>query len=120
MATAQALYSQNSTQGGSTLATAWPNPSGVVLNLDLLQIVDLGGLCVLNVDSTGAVHNPSSSPTNGTRIGVFQTKLASGDTTAHYFADAFANPSALDIFQAINLGGNIHYNLTSAGVAVGS
>lgn len=120
MATAQALYSQNSTQSDSTLAGAFPNPSGVVLNLDLLQIINFGGSVLLNVDSTGAVHNPAVSPTNGTRIGQFLTRLATGQTTAAYFADAFTNPSSLDIFQAINAGGNIHYNLTSAGVAVGS
>jgi hypothetical protein len=120
MATPTALYSQNSTQQGTTLAGAFPQVNNFAQNLDLLQIVGVGGSVLLNVDSTGAVHNPASSATNGTRIGQFQTRLASGDTTAHYFADAFTNPSSLDIFQAINAGGTIHYNLTSAGVAVGS
>ncbi len=120
MATAQALYSQNSTQQGSTLAGAFPQVVGFAQNLDLLQIVGLSGAILLNVDSAGAVHNPASGATNGTRIGQFQTRLASGDTTAHYFADAFSNPSNQDIFQAINAGGNIHYNLTNAGVAVGT
>lgn len=120
MSTTTALYSQNSTQGGSTLATAFPQVQGFAQNLDLLQITDLGDNVVLNVDSAGAVHNPASSPTNGTRIGKFLTRLASGDTTAHYFADAFANPSQLDIFQAVNLGGNVHYSLSFQGVASGS
>lgn len=122
-ATATAMYSQNSSQSGTTVAGAFPQvtPNGVGnQNLDLIQIVDNGGQVVLNVDSTGAVHNPAVSATNGTRIGQFQTRLASGDTTAHYFADAFANPSQLDIFQVINIGGNIHYWLDFQGVAHGS
>lgn len=119
--TGTALYTQNSTQTGTTLAGAFPNLSGFFAqNLDLLQIIGVGGSTLLNVDSTGAVHNPAVSPTNGTRIGVFQTHLASGQTTAAYFADAFANPAQLDIFQAINAGGNIHYNLNFQGVAAGS
>ena len=124
MATGTALYSQNSTQTGTTLAGAFPQTPGAGVgsqNLDLFQIIDLGGLVVLNVDSTGAVLNPAVSPTNGTRIGQFLTRLASGSSTANFFADAFGpNPANLDIFQAINAGGNVHYNLTSAGVAVGS
>lgn len=121
--TATALYSQNSTQTGLTLAGAFPQVTGGGIgpqNLDLLQIIGFGGSVLLNVDSTGAVHNPAVSPTNGTRIGVFQTRLASGQSTAAYFADAFANPAQLDIFQAINAGGNIHYNLNFQGVAAGS
>lgn len=124
--TGTALYSQNSTQTGTTLAGAFPQLTGQGIgaqNLDLLQIIGIGGSVLLNVDSAGAVHNPASSPTNGTRIGQFQTRLASGDTTAHYFADAFypnAVAAQLDIFQAINIGGNVHYNLNYLGVAAGS
>jgi hypothetical protein len=121
--TATAMYSQNSSQSGTTVAGAWPqvSPNGIAnQNLDLLQIVDLGGLCVLNVDYQGTVHNPAVSATNGTRVGVFQTRLASGQSTASYFADAFTNPSQLDILQVINAGGNIHYNLNYLGVAAGS
>ena len=121
--TGTAVYSLNSTQTGTTLAGAFPNLATLPQNLDLLQIVGQGGGVYLNVDSTGAVHNPAVSATNGTRIGVFQTRLASGDTTAHYFADAFfpnASAAQLDIIQAINQGGNIHYNLNYLGVAAGS
>lgn len=117
--TPTALYSLNSTQQGLTLATAFPQVQGFAQNLDLLQIVGPGLTVLLNVDSTGAVHNPAVSPTNGTRIGVFGTGLASG-TTAALFASAFANPAQLDIVQAINAGGNIHYNLNFQGVAAGS
>ena len=118
-ATTYAMYSQNSSQGGSTVATAFPQVNGYAQNLDLLQIVDKGGSVLLNVDYTGTVHNPASSSTNGTRIGVFQTTLASG-TTAALFANAFSNPSQQDILQVINTGGNIHYYLDYQGVAHGS
>lgn len=90
-------------QPGSSWDNAFPAVSGQ--NLDVLQIVDGGQVVVLNVDHAGVVHNPAVSPTNGTRLGVFQTGLASGDTTAHYFANAFANPSLLDIVQVISLSG---------------
>lgn len=113
------MYSLNSTQTGTTLAGAFPQTPGTAQNLDLLQIVGPGLVVLLNVDSTGAVHNPAVSPTNGTRVGVFGTGLTSG-TTAALFASAFANPSNLDILQAINQGGNIHYNLNYQGVAAGS
>jgi len=121
MSTSTALYSQNSTQTGTTLAGAFPQTPGLTAqNLDLLQIIGVGGSVLLNVDYLGAVHNPAVSPTNGTRIGVFQTTLAPGQTTAAYFANAFANPANLDIFQAINIGGNVHYSLSYQGVASGS
>lgn len=123
MATSTAMYTQNSSQSGTTVAGAWPqvSPNGVGnQNLDLLQIIGEGGSILLNVDYLGAVHNPAVSATNGTRIGQFLTTLASGQTTAAYFANAFANPSQLDILQVINAGGTIHYNLTYQGVAVGS
>jgi hypothetical protein len=121
--TAQAMYSINSTQQGTTLATAFPqvSPNGVGnQNLDLIQIVDFGGLVVLNVDYQGNVHNPAVSATNGTRIGQFLTRLASGSSTANFFADAFSNPSQQDIIQAANIGQNIHYNLNYLGVSSGS
>jgi len=121
MSTAQALIGQYE---GATVAGAFPQvtPNGVgSQNLDLIQIVDNNGQSVLvNVDYTGAVHKPASSPTNGTRIGVFQTNLSSGSTLAAIFADAFSNPAKLDIIQVINVGGNIHYNLDYLGVAHGS
>ena len=124
MATKQALYTQNSSQNGSTVATAWPQlpTQGVTgTGLDLLQIVDNSGQSVLvNVDKNGTVNKPAVSPTNGTRIGVFQTNLSSASSLAAIFADAFSNPSQLDIIQVINPGGNIHYNLTFQGVAVGT
>ncbi|VVB52850.1 Uncharacterised protein [uncultured archaeon] len=123
MATSQALYEQNSSQGGSTVATAWPQlpTQGVgAQNLDLLQIISQSGSVLVNVDSAGAVHKPAVSATNGTRVGVFLSRLTSASSTAAIFADAFSNPSQFDILQVRNAGGNIHYNLTYQGVAVGS
>jgi hypothetical protein len=108
-------------QPGTSWDNAWPQvtPNGVGnQNLDLLQIVDEGQGVVLNVDHAGVVHNPAVAATNGTRVGVFQTTLASGDTTAHYFANAFANPSSLDILQVISpTGGNVAKFLDFLGVS---
>jgi hypothetical protein len=96
-------------------------------NLDLIQIINPGDnsygtaspTVLLNVSYDGTVHNAASSPTNGTRLGVFFTTLASG-TTAALFASAFSNPSNNDIIQVRNLGGNISYFLDYLGVAHGS
>lgn len=108
-------------QPGTSWDNAFPQvtPNGVGnQNLDLLQIVDEGQGVVLNVDHAGVVHNPASSATSGTRVGVFQTKLASGDTTAHYFADAFANPSQIDILQVISpTGGSVLKYIDFQGVS---
>lgn len=113
---------------GSSLQNAFAqiNPSNPQ-NLDLLQIVIPGDnpgasspTVAVNVDYTGAVHNPAVSPTNGTRIGVFQSPLISGGTTAQYFAAAFTNPQQQDLIQVINVGGNISYYLNYLGVATGS
>jgi len=109
-------------QPGTSWDNAWPQvtPNGVASqNLDLLQIVDNNGQSVLvNVDHAGVVHNPASSATNGTRVGVFETNLASGDTTAHYFANAFANPSLVDILQVISpTGGSVVKYLDYLGVS---
>jgi len=112
---------QIQSQPGTSWDNAWAQvtPNGVASqNLDLLQIIDNGGLVVLNVDHAGVVHNPAASATNGARVGVFQTRLASGDTTAHYFADAFANPSQLDILQVISpTGGSVVKFLDYLGVS---
>jgi hypothetical protein len=118
--TPTAMYSQNSSQSGTTVAGAFPQGPGSAQNLDLLQIIGQGGSVLLNVDSAGVVHNAAVSPTNGTRVGQFQTRLNSSATTAQLFADAFSNPSQLDILQVINAGGNIHYFLDYLGVAHGS
>lgn len=118
--TATALIGQYE---GANVAGAFPQvtPNGVGnQNLDLIQIVGEGGSVLVNVDSTGAVHKPSVNPTNGTRIGVFQSRLSSASTLAQIFADAFENLALLDIIQIINVGGNIHYNLNYLGVASGS
>lgn len=112
---------------GTSLQTAYTQPGGNTQNLDLLQIVIPGDIAygsaptvVLNVDYTGAVHNPAVSPTNGTRLGVFFSNLASNATTAALFASAFANPSQQDIVQNVNQGGNVTYYLNYQGVATGS
>lgn len=106
---------------GTSWATAFPQvtPNGIGgQNLDILNIVDEGGNVLLNADYAGAVHNPASGSTGSqTRIGQFFTRLASG-TTAQLFADAFANPSNLDIVQVISpVGGNIAKYIDYLGVS---
>jgi hypothetical protein len=110
---------------GSSLVNSFSGAAGS--GLDILQISDLGDLTGgiptvrINVDSTGAVHNPASSPTNGTRLGVFQSSAAHGSTTSQFFSGAWPNnPQSLDIVQVANLGGNISYWLDSTGTAHGS
>jgi hypothetical protein len=115
-------------QPGTSWDNAWPQVTGQGIggqNLDLLQIViqgEDGGFnpasVILNVDHAGVVHNPAVAATNGTRVGVFKTNLASGKTTAQYFADAFANPSLLDILQVISpTGGSVVKFLDYLGVS---
>lgn len=116
---------------GSSLQVAFAQPGGNGMgigpqNLDILQILIPGQetegtpTIAVNVDYTGAVHNPASSPTNGTRLGVYQSNLTSSATTAQHFAAAFSNPSLQDILQVANDGGNISYYLNYQGVATGS
>lgn len=122
-ATTYAQLTLNSSQLGLTLATAFPQVNGFAQNLDLLQIVSKSGTVILlNVDSTGVVHAPAVTPTNGTRVGVFATNFQTGNspTVAQLFADAFANPAQQDVLQVINEGGNTHYFLNYLGVATGS
>jgi hypothetical protein len=122
---AQCLISQNL---GASVLLAWPQNSPGVQGqfLDLVQIVDEGGNFVLNVDFSGAVHYPAILPTNGTRIGQYQTRFGlSGSglpvtTLSQVMHDAFTNPQFLDIIQIINVGGNISYWWNSEGVATGS
>ena len=56
----------------------------------------------------------------GPRIGKYYTRLTVGATLAAIFADAFTNPSNLDIIQIFNEGGNISYYLSYQGIATGS
>ena len=116
-ATNVAMYTENV---GTSVGNCWPQVGGPSQNLDFLQIVIEGGSCVLNVDYAGTVHNPASANTNGTRIGVFESNLASGDTTAHYFANAFTNFEKNDIIQVTSEGGNAVYYLDYTGTAHGS
>ena len=119
-ATTYAMYTIN---GGTSVATAWPQVGGPSQNIDLLQIVDNnGGKVLCNVDYAGTVHTPASGQTTGnTRIGVFQTDLSSSATTAQLFVDAFTNFEQNDVVQVkSSTGGNVVYYLSYLGVATGS
>jgi hypothetical protein len=112
-ATGTAMLQQ---QEGTSWATAWPQVN-TSQDLDILNIIDEGGNVLLNVDYAGVVHNPASAATGSqTCLGQFQTRLASG-TTAALFADAFANPSQLDIVQIISVGGSIAKYIDYLGVS---
>jgi len=110
-------------QPGASVVTAWPqvtpNAAGSQ-NLDLIQIVGEGAKVLANVSYTGAVTLAPTTPTNGTRIGVFYSRLTTSATLAQLFADAFENLSQQDIIQVQNIGGTISYYLSYAGVATGS
>jgi len=110
---------------GQSLVTALANVGGPLQNLDVLQIVDDNGNNVLlNVDFNGVVRKPATSNQSGaadnTRLGQFQTTLSSSASVAQLFANAFTNPSNLDIIQVINVGGNVSYWLDFLGVAHGA
>ena len=114
---------------GATLKLAFPQTTtqATAQNLDILQINIPGDnasnlpTVAVNVDWTGAVHNPAVAPTDGTRAGVYMAgNLLASATTAQFFANAFANPALLDILQVVNLGGNISYWLDYLGVAHGA
>jgi hypothetical protein len=80
-------------------------------------IVPFAGQIAETHAGTASVDLPS---TGGTRIGQFKTYLPAGSTVAAIFANAFSNPSQLDILQVQNPGGFIHYSLNYQGVASGS
>ena len=127
-ATRETILGQLQTpQGGpATVAGAFPqvtpNATGPQ-NLDLIQIVDEGGLVLVNVNYLGTVGKNPASPTNGVRVRQIRTLLAATATTAQIFADAFypnANQDQSDILQVVNPGGNVHYYLDYTGTAHGS
>jgi hypothetical protein len=109
---------------GSSVLTAWPQLTGQGvgnLNLDLIQIVDQGGVCILNVDFAGTVHYPAVAPTNGVRLGQYYTRLNGTATLANLSLDTWTNnPAQEDIIQVINLGGHISYWLDYLLIAHGS
>jgi hypothetical protein len=116
----QCLLSRNL---GSSVLTAWPQVTfdgGVSKFLDLIQIVDEGGITVLNLSYNGTVNYPAVNPTPGTRIGVYYTKLNGSATLAAVVADTWKNWDQEDIIQVINVGGNISYFWNWLGIAYGS
>ena len=112
-ATGTALIAQ---QPGTSWATAYPNVNSQ--NLDILNIIDEGGSVLLNIDYAGVVHNPASASTGSqTLLGQFYTTLTSG-TTAALIANAFDNPSNLDIVQVVSpAGGSVAKYIDYLGVS---
>jgi Ice-binding-like len=125
-ATVQCLLSRNL---GSSVTTAWPQVTfdgGVSKFLDLIQIVDAGGITILNVDFKGTVNYPAVNPTTGNagapaaRIGVYYTRLDGTATLAAVVADTWKNWDREDIIQVVAVGGQIVYLINWLGVASGS
>jgi hypothetical protein len=119
-------YAMLGSFNGISWANAFgPSTTGAPANaMDILQIVDANGNILLNVDKAGVVHNPASSATTDdsglpqTRLGAYRTHLTSAATTAAMFADAFTNPSNLDIVQIISpTGGSVVNYLDYLGVS---
>ena len=106
-------------QSAQTLA-AWAATTNP-LALDLLQIYSEGGDVVVNVTSTGVVHNPASSPTSQCLFGRYYTRLASSASTAAVFADVFSqNNAQQDVMQLIGQGDNGIWHLDYTGTAFSS
>lgn len=82
-------------------------------------VVPFAGQIAETHAGTASTSLPISGRGNN-RIGRYLTRLTPGATLAQLFADAFTNPSQLDIIQVENLGGNISYYLNYQGVATGS
>lgn len=114
-------------QPGASVVTAWPQLPGNGVgpqNLDLIHIAAIGGEKLVVVTYQGTVlRNTGSTPptaSEGVRVGRYLTRLSPSASTAAIFADAFSNPSLLDILHVVNEGGNISYYLDYLGVAHGS
>jgi len=79
----------------------------------------------LNVNYAGVVNYPAVLPTNGTRIGVFYTRLLVGTPANPVLLSAVMldtwtnNPAQEDIIQVMNEGGAISYWWDYLGVAHG-
>jgi len=87
----------------------------------LIQIIGEGDAVILNVDFGGTVHYPAVLPTNGTRIGVFQTRLNNTALLPALMLDVWTNnPAQQDIIQVMNVGGAVSYWWDYLGVAHGS
>jgi hypothetical protein len=103
---------------------AWPQVNTNQF-LDLIQIVDAGDNIILNVNYAGVVNYPAVLPTNGTRIGVFYTRLLVGTPANPVLLSAVMldtwtnNPAQEDIIQVMNEGGAISYWWDYLGVAHG-
>lgn len=83
-------------------------------------VVPFAGQIAETHAGTVTIGAASLTGTNGTRVGVFYTRLTASATIAQLFADAFTNSVQLDILHVVNLGGNVSYYLDYLGVSHGS
>jgi hypothetical protein len=113
-----ALVNQNVTVAGFTNAINNVSSVKITASTGSTIVVAFAG----QIAETHAGTATLKLPTTGqrTRIGRFQTNLASGSTLAQLFANVFDNPANLDILQVVNEGGNVSYYLNYLGVATGS
>jgi hypothetical protein len=126
-----ATYNGTITGGGSSTyanqilaVTGFTNATNNITNT-LITSSTISTLVVPFAGEINETHAGSAALTLGgtqfrTRVGRYQTTLAGGSTIAQYFANAFTNPSNLDILQVINVGGTASYYLNYLGVATGS
>lgn len=109
-------YGQLFLTPGSTVAlSSLPNPQ----SLDLLQIFDQGGKCVVKVSSTGVVTLNPSTNTAQTLFNRFFTRLTGSSTLAQIAADVWSeNKANLDIMQVRSQGGkgvwHLNYQLVAS------
>ena len=113
-----ANYGQVFLTPGSTAAlSSLPNKQ----SLDLLQIFDQGGKCVVKVSSTGVVSSNPATHTTQVLFNQFFTRLASTATLANIFADVWSeNKTQQDILQVRSQGQKTIWHLDYLGVAYSS
>lgn len=103
--------------GSKQLLSALPNP----ISLDLLQIFNQGGKCLVKVSSTGVVTKNPASQTGETLFGRYFSRLASTATLTQISKDVWSeNNSNQDILQVKGQGGKGIWHLDSTLTAFSS
>jgi hypothetical protein len=105
---------------GFLASTGTNNVTALVISSTATTLVVAYSAQVAETQAGLATLPSSFAATNGTRLGQYYTRLTTSATIAQLFADAFTNPSLLDIVHIVNLGGNVSYVLDHNGVASGS
>jgi hypothetical protein len=91
---ASTTYSVLERAQGTSWTAAYAN---TIQPLDLLQIIDIGGQCLLNISETGVVNNPAQAPTDGTHVGVYEAQGVSAGGGSDPVATQLASAAAFQI-----------------------